>query len=183
MNKKILVLLLFCPFVGKSQNQIKGSPTDFNRTTIFNIYYGTNQTLGINFLSGKEFVFGFDASVYLGEGGVGRDYTGTIGRATFANDIYETRISPYFSGSILAGKKITKNFMPYIKLGLGSTRKYYNGYDASQILDPSGYWFISEPSGNDAVLGVGFAYTIKRWAIVIGYDSFNAVNIGLGMGF
>lgn len=163
-------------------SQIAYSQTDAPRAT-FNITYSTGQTLGMNFLAGKDWVFGFDGSVYMGQAAVGRDYSNIFGPNAFQNDIYEIVDAPSVSVSLLLGKKVFDRFSLFSKIGLGTTRRYYNGYDPSQILSPNGYWYTSQPLSTQVLIGVGAQYTINKLALQLHYDKFNQVTFGLGIGF
>jgi hypothetical protein len=177
MKKLTQLLAILLPIL------VLGGPKDNPRTSIINTYYGTGQTLGMNFLTGKNIVFGGELSFFMGKSGVGKNYTGIFGPATYASDIYETKTLPFSSFSALGGKKISENVIIYTKVGFGSLRKYYNGYDPSQILDPSGYWHLTEPHSTTGMFGGGFMFTTQILSIMVSYDSFNKLHFGLGLKF
>ena len=170
-----LSLLILLSQIAYSQNE---SP----RAT-FNVTYSTGQTLGMNFLAGKDLLFGFEGSVYLGRAAVGRDYSNIIGPNTYSKDIYEIVDAPNVSASLLLGKTVSKGFSVFSKIGFGTTRRYYNGYDPSQILSPNGYWYTSQPLSTNLLIGAGVQYTVNKLALQLHYDQFNKVTFGLGIGF
>ena len=69
-------------------------------------------------------------------------------------------------------------------LGAGFNSTYYNGYDNSQILSPSGYWFITTKNPSTFLYGAQIQFIVtKKISTYFGYDNFNKYKFGLGLTF
>ena len=146
------------------------------------LFYGTQNTFGVDFVAGKnDIVYGGGASFYAGKGGVGTEYTSIFGPNTYSNEIYDTPIKKDMSVYCIFGRKLNDKTTIVSKIGLGRQVKYYNGYDKSQILSPSGYWFLREYSGMDIMVGSVIQHKVKHLITYIGYDTFNGVTVGIGV--
>ena len=146
------------------------------------LFYGTQNTFGVDFVVGKnDIVYGVGTSFYVGKGGIGTEYTGIFGPNTYSNEIYDTPIKKDMSVYCIFGRKLNDKTTIISKIGLGTQVKYYNGYDKSQILSPSGYWFLRESSGTDVMVGSVIQHKVKRLITYIGYDTFNGVTVGIGV--
>ena len=131
--------------------------------------------------SGFDIVYGGGVSFYVGKGGIGTEYTGIFGPNTYSNEIYDTPIKKDMSVYCIFGRKLNDKTTIISKIGLGTQVKYYNGYDKSQILSPSGYWFLREYSGADVIVGSVIQHKVKHLITYIGYDTFNGVTVGIGV--
>ncbi len=151
-------------------------------TPNISLFYGTQNTFGVDFVVGKnDIVYGGGVSFYAGKGGVGTEYTGIFGPNTYSNEIYDTPIKKDMSVYCIFGRKLNDKTTIVSKIGLGTQVKYYNGYDKSQILSPSGYWFLREYSGADVIVGSVIQHKVKHLITYIGYDTFNGVTVGIGV--
>lgn len=152
---------------------------------IFNMamYFGTNSKLGFDFLGGRKTIFGFGLSTHLGKGGVGKDYSATVGPNAFPTDIYESFEADRMGLYGILGTRLGKKLVLAGKLGFGTRLKYFNGYDSNQILSPDGYWFTSFDAGTKLLVGIFTQYQVGNWSPYLGADSFNGVNIGVGYNF
>jgi hypothetical protein len=147
----------------------------------FDLYYGTSNMLGFSMIGSNKLAFGLDFSLYLGEKGIGKDYSKVFGPNAYAKDIYDIRTTPTFSFGFILGRKIFPNFLLYSKFGISGQQKYYNGYDSQQILSPSGYWYVSENKGISPLLGLGLIMNYDKFNLLVGYDNFNKLNLGFGL--
>jgi hypothetical protein len=145
------------------------------------IYYGSTKKLGFeaNLTTKTNLLIGGGLSMDLNRGGIGEDYSATMGPNAFREEIYDIRITDYISiyGTIgYTYKRLSFGG----KLGIGGKAKYYNAYDNRQILSPNGYYYTSTYLGNEILLGVFAAYkTNGKISPYFGYDTFNGINIGL----
>jgi hypothetical protein len=197
--KKLLFSLVFVSFVSygqeagqKSISKKKPNPNPFlfikqkqSRPSIDMIlYYGTTDKFGfdLNFNTKTNFVLGFGLSGGL-KGGIGKDYSETMGPNAFRSDIYETTIRDNLGVYGTFGYAIDKLTIGG-KIGYGSTMKYFNAYDKLQILAPNGYYFTSQEYGSEVLSGLFISYKLKSMiSPYFGYDSFNGANIGISFRF
>jgi hypothetical protein len=170
-----MIIVVLISFVSSTFAQI----TSTNLST----YYGNNNKIGFEISFAGNTVWGVGGSFHTGKGGVGRNYSSTVGPNTFHEDIYEVKSADYVSFYGIVGKQITKNLTVTGNLGFSERLKYYNGYDKSQILSTNGYWYTSASLGVDILYGVTAQYNIDHITPYIGYDNFNGVKVGVGYTF
>jgi hypothetical protein len=174
--KQIILSILMVIMTSLSFGQSKSI------TPNVSLFYGTQNTFGVDFVTGKnDIVYGGGVSFYAGKGGVGTEYTGIFGPNTYSNEIYDITIKKDMSVYCIFGRNLSDNTIIVSKIGLGRQVKYYNGYDKSQILSPSGYWFLREYSGADVIVGSVIQHKVKHLITYIGYDTFNGVTVGIGV--
>jgi hypothetical protein len=197
--KKLLFLLLFISFVSYGQENLNKSIGKENpnlnpflflkqkqRKPSIDIilYYGTTDKFGfdLNFNTKTNLVLGVGLSGGL-KGGIGKDYSETIGPNAFSSDIYETTIRDNLGVYGTFGYAIDKLTIGG-KIGYGTTMKYYNAYDKLQILAPNGYYFTSQEFGSEVLSGLFISYKLKSMiSPYFGYDNFNGANIGISFRF
>ena len=146
-------------------------------------YYGTDKVIGFDFTGGKNIMYGIGFSTYVGHGGVGRDYSNTMGPKAFSSEIYEKITAKNVSFYGIVGYKVTKELIVQGKLGYGGSTTYFNAYDKRQILSTNGYYFTSQDGGGNVLLGGSVQYVIDNISPYVGYDNFNGLKIGLGYNF
>ncbi len=149
----------------------------------FNLYYSTANTLGFNIIGSNNFAIGIDFSLYMGEKGIGKDYSNVFGPNAYAKDIYNIRTTPNYSLGLILGHKLHPHMLLYSKIGFSGQQKFYNGYDSQQILSPSGYWYVSENKGASPMIGIGGVISYDKYNLIVGYDNFNKLSLGLGLTF
>lgn len=166
------------PIINQKQKKSIGVPT-------MNIagYYGTNKVIGFDFTLGGKIMYGAGFSMYVGHGGVGRDYSNTMGPNAFSGEIYERITAKNTSFYGIVGYKVTKELIVQGKLGYGGDTKYFNAYDKSQILSTNGYYYTSQNGGGAILLGGSVQYVIDNISPYVGYDNFNGLKIGVGYNF
>lgn len=148
------------------------------------LYYGTTNKFGFDFNINTKanFVWGFGFSGGL-KGGIGKNYSETMGPNAFRSDVYEIKVRENlgFYGTFGYGlNKLTIGG----KLGYGSSVKYFNAYDKLQILAPNGYYYTSQDAGGKVLLGVFMSYKLKTMlSPYFGYDNFNGANLGMSIRF
>ena len=179
-----LMLLSFGSYGQEAQHKDKNLTLNLNQKqkSSFDMifYYGTTAKFGFdfNYNTKTNLVWGFGFSGSL-KGGIGKDYSKTMGPNAFSDDIYEIKVGDYlgFYGTFgYAFDKLTIGG----KFGYGSTMKYYNAYDKYQILDPSGYYFTSQEAGGKVLSGLFMSYKLKTLiSPYFGYDNFNGANLGI----
>jgi hypothetical protein len=143
--------------------------------------YNTENTLGIDFIYGKEYIFGGGVSFGLKSYGVGEDYTNNNYTSSFSDqllvskDVDKKTLSVYGIGGCKFKKlKLTG------KLGYGSQSTYYNYYDPSRIFGNNGYYFKLFETGGSVLIGANIGVEfIKNIYIDGGYDTFNGGSFGL----
>ena len=146
------------------------------------LFYGTQKTMGVDFVVGKtDVLYGCGMSYYVGQSGFGAEYTNIIGPNTYPNDIYDIQIKKDMFVYGILGRKLSDKTIIVTKIGLGTRVKYYNGYDKTQTLSSDGYWFIRESSGSDVMVGSIVQHKVKNVIATIGYDTFNGITIGIGV--
>jgi hypothetical protein len=147
------------------------------------LYYTSIKHVGFEMSVGKDFLLGLGASLATARNGYGENYTGIFGINTYRNDIY--RIHTAKTGSIYGiiganHKKLTLGCM----LGAGLNTTFYNGYDNSQILSPSGYWYLITKNPSTFLYGLQIQYILaKKISTYIGYDNFQKYKFGIGITF
>jgi len=187
MKKLFILSLVFISFISYGQEaQKKDKNSSLNlkqkqRQSIdFILYYGTTDKFGFDFnLNTKtNYVFGFGFSGGL-KGGIGKNYSETMGPNAFSGDIYEIKVRENlgFYGTFgYAFDKLTIGG----KLGYGSSLKFFNAYDKLQILDPSGYYYTAQDAGGKVLSGVFMSYKLETFlSPYFGYDNFNGANFGI----
>ena len=173
--KKLSILLFICFITLNVRAQNSSSNGSIS------VYYGTKSKLGLDIIFGKKINWGMGFSAYLGKGGVGKDYSETIGPNTFPSDIYEVIENDHGGIYGIIGSKVTKHLMIAGRLGAITRFKYYNGYDRQQILSPNGYWYTSTDAGTKVLIGAFTQYRIKKWSTSFGADNFSGVTIGVAL--
>ena len=175
MRTPLIIIIVLIFFVSSSVAQITSSS--------LSTYYGNNSKLGFELTMTGKTVWGIGASFHLGKGGVGEDYSATMGPNAFPKDIYQVISADYVGIYGIVGKQVTKNLTVTGVLGFSERLKYYNGYDKYQILSPSGYWYTGTSLGVDVLYGATIQYNIDHVTPYIGYDNFNGVKVGIGYTF
>lgn len=170
MTKYILVLLFFYPLIAKSQ------------TLIISSHVTSQSHLGFEVLFGKSILIGFGGEVFLGEKGIGTDYSKVFGVNTYPNDIYKINSDVKTgSGYFCIAKSFNKFFISG-NLGMGSIVTFYDGYDKLQILSPNGYWYVKTINQNIFVIGIHVNYRISEYLILkTGFDNYSNFKIGAGL--
>ena len=161
----------------------KSSKSKLNQVGQVNLYYGTANKLGFIFLGSDKYSFGLDFSLYMGEKGIGKDYSQVFGPNAYPKDIYKINTAPTVSLGFIFGKRIFSKIIIYSKLGVSGEKKYYNGYDSQQILSPNGYWYVSENKGTSLMYGIGTVFNQDRLSFLLGFDNFNKLKLGIGFTF
>jgi hypothetical protein len=149
----------------------------------FSLYYTSIKNVGFEFLIGKDFLLGYGISFPTIRNGHGENYTGIFGINTYRNDIYKIHTTKTSSVYAIIGanhKKLTLGCM----LGMGQNATFYNGYDDSQILSPSGYWYLIAKNPSTFLYGAQIQYIVaKKISTYIGYDNFHKYKFGIGITF
>ena len=186
---KYILCISIAIFINKdgycdSKNRNNNSNLGVGQVILLGINYGMTNKFGFDLtvISEKGFIWGGGATIGLGHGGVGKDYSNTIGPNAFPNDIYEKTTNGSGSFYGILGYKL-KNFVINSKIGSGTLRTYYNAYDKSQILSPNGYYFTSNSAENNILIGINLIYTGKKIMPNIGFDSYNGVCFGVNFKF
>ena len=148
------------------------------------IFYGATNKLGFDVLltTKTNFIYGGGLTLGLDPKGKGKDYSSTMGPNAFRKEIYETRVSDNASlyGSI--GYSF-KNIIVGGKIGFGGATKYFNAYDKSQILSPSGYYYTATDGGSKGLFGGFVIVKISKLSPYVGYDTFNGGIIGVSINY
>jgi hypothetical protein len=147
------------------------------------LYYTSIKHVGFEMSVGKDFLLGWGASFATSRNGHGENYTGIFGINTYQNDIYKIHTTKTSSVYAIIGanhKKLTLGCM----LGMGQNATFYNGYDNSQILSPSGYWYLIVKNPSTFLYGAQIQYIVaKKISTYIGYDNFHKYKFGIGITF
>jgi hypothetical protein len=149
-----------------------------------NTYYGSTKKIGFDMFYGKKnsIVYGIGLSVASEAYGVGRDYTSTMGPNSFPKDIYSVKVGDNSSLYGIVGYNLNNMITIGGKIGIGGQTKFFNSYDRHQILSSNGYYYTSQDMGSKMLVG-GFASVRvgKVLTINTGYDTYNGVQLGVGM--
>jgi opacity protein-like surface antigen len=179
-----LVLVSFISYGQEAQKKDKNFSLNLKqkqRQSIdFILYYGTTDKFGFDFnLNTKtNFVWGFGFSGGL-KGGIGKNYSETMGPNAFSSDIYEIKVRENLGLYGTFGYAFD-NLTIGAKLGYGSSVKFFNAYDKLQILAPNGYYYTSQDAGGKVLSGVFMSYKLKTTlSPYFGYDNFNGANFGM----
>jgi hypothetical protein len=146
------------------------------------IFYGTTNKLGLDVVvtTKTNLVYGGGLTIGLNPKGKGKDYSETMGPNAFRNEIYEIRVSDNASLYGAIGYSF-KNLIVGGKLGFGGATKYFNAYDKSQILSPSGYYYTATDGGSKGLLGGFVIIKVKNVNPYFGYDTFNGGILGVSI--
>lgn len=147
------------------------------------VYFGNKNKIGFEFMYSGNTTWGLGGSVYLGKGGVGENYSKTMGPSAYPKDIYEVVVADNASFYGIIGKKITENLTVTGNLGFSAQLKYYNAYDKYQILSPGGHYYTAVNNSTDILYGGSVQYNINHVTPYIGYDNFNGTKVGIGVTF
>jgi hypothetical protein len=161
------------------------SVSSFAQTPAMNAYYGTSGKFGFEFtyLGTNKILYGMGVSTVLTSSGVGKDYTATMSPDQF-DEIFEVVSGDDLSIYGMVGYQVLNKLTVSTNLGYGTITKYYNSYDRSKILSPSGYYHTTAPDGGVFILGLNATYNINdNLSLMVGYDNFNQSKIGLGLNF
>jgi len=149
-------------------------------------YYGSTNKIGVDFThtsSQTNLILGAGVSMSL-KTGVGSDYTGIVGPNAFGNEVYKTTSEDNVGIYGIVGYQLSDGVSVMGNIGYGNKRKYYNAYDRSQILSPSGYYFTSIPDGGNIIYGINLNFKVtKNINTSLGMDNFNTARVGVGFSF
>ena len=144
----------------------------------FSILYTSDNHIGFELLGGGDFLIGFGLLSTIKKNGYGTDYSEIFGINTYRSDIYRIHTAKVASAYGVIGvnhKKLTLGCI----LGAGYNNTFYNGYDNSQILSPSGYWYLSKKEQSTFLYGAQIHYIFaENFSTYFGYDNFNKYKFG-----
>lgn len=149
----------------------------------WNMYYGTKNTIGIemNVVKNNNITIGGGLLFRISSEANGVHYT-TMGPNRFPQEIYEKKNGTNFGMYGMLGYNIDKLTI-ISKLGFASKVNYYNAYDRTGILSPTGYYYTTTSDGLSGLIGVSFIYKVDRVSPYIGIDNVNGLSVGVSFSF
>jgi hypothetical protein len=189
-NHLIALLLLFiCTEVN---GQRRADSNHFNEHHLsFTVGFGYSSgnfmsvygVAGIPISGYSHLLFGIDVTSNLEIAGVGRDYSYTLSRHTYPNEIYSVSAHKLDAMSFLGGMMLTKKSGVLGKIGSGRSGLFHNAFDNSYILSNTGYYYIMETLPNELVYGVSAFFLYRPVSVILGWDNFSGASAGIGIAF
>lgn len=173
-----LVSLLFINYSSFCQSGTK--PIGFGVGYSTEEFLNLNGVFGFSLSSDKPLLLGFETGFTLKETGKGRDYSSTLSRHRYPNEIYSIEAHKMDALSILGGTMLTKNFGLLGKIGHGSSGVFYNAFDNSYILSNTGFYFIRESLPSTFIYGIDGLLMFKSVFCIFGWDNFTGASVGVG---
>jgi len=175
--KKILVVAI--ALIASVSSFAQNTKSDVS----LNLYGGLKNTVGFEISGGEKVVIGLGVGMYYGESYVGEDFTGIFNWTKYPKDVYQHITAPHVSIYGITGYKVTDKLSVQLNTGVWTKQTYHNAVDKYGILGGQGFYYTTEASGFNLLLGGSVSYEIKEIGVMAGYDNFSGPKFGLTYSF